>query len=92
VSHRKLQVESAEEVADTIRTALKYIPPEQLIISSDCGFGRQGCNRDIAFFKTVAIAQGTNIVRRELGLPESKRRASDPALQTDIVPKTSAAH
>jgi 5-methyltetrahydropteroyltriglutamate--homocysteine methyltransferase len=92
VSHRKLQVESAEEVADTIRTALKYIPPEQLIISSDCGFGRQGCNRDIAFFKTVAIAQGTNIVRRELGLPESKGRASDPALQTDIVPKTAAAH
>ena len=42
VSHRKLQVESAEEVADTIRAALKYIPPEQLIISSDCGFGRQG--------------------------------------------------
>ena len=71
---------------------MKYIPPEQLIISSDCGFGRQGCNRDIAFFKTVAIAQGTNIVRRELGLPESKGRASDPALQTDIVPKTAAAH
>jgi 5-methyltetrahydropteroyltriglutamate--homocysteine methyltransferase len=90
VSHRRLQVESAEEVADSIRTALKYIPPEQLIISSDCGFGRQGCNRDIAFFKTVAIAQGTNIVRRELGLPEKKGRASDPALQTDIVPKTAA--
>ena len=92
MSHRRLQVESAEEVADTIRTALKYIPPEQLIISSDCGFGRQGCNRDIAFFKTVAIAQGTNIVRRELGLSESKGRASDPALQTDIVPKTAAAN
>jgi 5-methyltetrahydropteroyltriglutamate--homocysteine methyltransferase len=87
VSHRTLQVERPEEVAATIRQALKYIAPEQLIISSDCGFGRQGCNRDIAFFKTAAIAQGTNIVRRELGLPETRVRSADPALQTDIVPK-----
>ena len=88
VSHRRLQVESAEEVAVSIRHALKYIAPEQLIVSSDCGFGRQGCNRDIAFFKTAAIVQGTNIVRRELGLPESTSRAANPALQTDIVPRT----
>jgi 5-methyltetrahydropteroyltriglutamate--homocysteine methyltransferase len=92
VSHRKLQVESAEEVAVSIRTALKYISPEQLIVSSDCGFGRQGCNRDIAFFKTVALAQGTNIVRRELGLPETTGRASMPELQTDIVPKAAGSH
>jgi 5-methyltetrahydropteroyltriglutamate--homocysteine methyltransferase len=90
VSHRALQVERPEDVAESIRTALKYISPEQLIVSSDCGFGRQGCNRNIAFFKTVAIAQGTNIVRRELGLPETTGRASDPALQTDIVPKTAS--
>jgi 5-methyltetrahydropteroyltriglutamate--homocysteine methyltransferase len=88
VSHRRLQVESAEDVAASIRHALKYIAPEQLIVSSDCGFGRQGCNRDIAFFKTVAIVQGTNIVRRELGLPEATSRAANPALQTDIVPRT----
>jgi len=86
VSHRTLQVESAEAVADSIRTALKHITPEQLIVSSDCGFGRQGCNRDIAFFKTVAIAQGTNIVRRELGIPLNAVRAAEPRLQTDIVP------
>lgn len=92
VSHRKLQVESAEEVAVSIRTALKYISPEQLIVSSDCGFGRQGCNRDIAFFKTIALAQGTNIVRRELGLPETTGRASMPELQTDIVPKAAGGH
>ena len=57
-------------------------------MSSDCGFGRQGCNRDITFFKSTAIAQGTNIVRRELGLPATPVRAADPQLQTDIVPKT----
>jgi 5-methyltetrahydropteroyltriglutamate--homocysteine methyltransferase len=88
VSHRTLQVERPEDVAATVRQALKHIAPEQLILSSDCGFGRQGCNRDIAFFKSTAIAQGANIVRRELGLPETPVRAADPALQTDIVPKT----
>ena len=88
VSHRTLQVEPAEEVASTIRKVLTHIAPEQLIISSDCGFGRQGCNREIAFFKTASIAQGTNIVRQELGLPVTHPRAADPALQTDIVPKT----
>ncbi len=87
VSHRRLQVEGAEDVASTIRQALKHIAPEQLIISSDCGFGRQGCNRDIAFFKTTSISQGTNIVRKELGLPETPVRAANPRLQTDIVPK-----
>jgi 5-methyltetrahydropteroyltriglutamate--homocysteine methyltransferase len=57
-----------------------------LIVSSDCGFGRQGCNRDIAFFKATAIAQGVNIVRAELGLPLTDIRAAQPTLQTDIVP------
>ena len=88
VSHRTLQVERAEEVAATIREALKHIAPEQLIVSSDCGFGRQGCNRDIAFFKSVSIAQGTNLVRQELGLPAPVPRAAEPQLQTDIVPKS----
>jgi 5-methyltetrahydropteroyltriglutamate--homocysteine methyltransferase len=88
VSHRTLQADRPEEVAARIRTALKHIAPEQLILSSDCGFGRQGCNREIAFFKAAAIAQGTNIVRRELGLPTTYVPAADPQLQTDIVPRT----
>jgi len=89
VSHRRLQVETPEEVAGTIRSAMKHIPAERLIISTDCGFGRQGCNREIAFFKTTSIAQGTNIVRRELGLEESPVRAASAELQTDIVPDKS---
>lgn len=90
VSHRRLQVEQPEEVAETIRYALKYIPAERLIISTDCGFGRQGCNRDIAFFKSVSIAQGTNLVRKELGLPTISVPAADPTLQTDLVPDKEA--
>ena len=83
---RTLQADRPEEVADSIRVALEHIAPEQLIVSSDCGFGRQGCNREIAFYKATAIAQGCNIVRRELGLETTHIRAADPALQTDIVP------
>ena len=85
VSHRALQADRPEEVAEQIRSALRYIPAEQLIVSSDCGFGRQGCNREIAFYKASAIAQGCNIVRRELGFAEREVPAADSALQTDVV-------
>ena len=42
VSHRTLQCDRPEDVAARIRRALEHIAPEQLIVSSDCGFGRQG--------------------------------------------------
>lgn len=86
VSHRTLQADRPEDVAAEIRRALEHIPPERLVVSSDCGFGRQGCNRDIAFYKASSIAQACNIVRAELGLETTYIPAADPALQTDIVP------
>jgi 5-methyltetrahydropteroyltriglutamate--homocysteine methyltransferase len=86
VSHRTLQADRPEEVAAEIRKALKCIPAERLIVSSDCGFGRQGCNREIAFYKASAIAQGCNIIRRELGLAVTYVPAADPSLQVDVVP------
>jgi 5-methyltetrahydropteroyltriglutamate--homocysteine methyltransferase len=55
-------------------------------VSSDCGFGRQGCNREIAFYKASAIAQGCNIVRSELGLPVTSVPSADPRLQIDVIP------
>lgn len=69
VSHRSLQVESPEQVAALIRKALKHVEPERLILSSDCGFGRQGMSRLHALYKMAAIVRGSNIVRGELGLP-----------------------
>lgn len=84
VSHRSLEVEGADEVAADIREALRHIELEKLILTSDCGFGRGGPNRLVAFHKASAIAQGANIVRRELGLPTTRIRAVDPALQIDI--------
>jgi 5-methyltetrahydropteroyltriglutamate--homocysteine methyltransferase len=67
-------------VAELIREALKSIPAERLVLSSDCGMGREGMSRRHAFYKMVALVQGTNIVRKELGLPLAETRAADPAL------------
>ncbi len=78
VDHRNLQVERPEQVADLTRRALKHIPADRLILSSDCGFGREGMSRRIAFYKMVSIVRGANIVRKELGLPEAQCLAADP--------------
>jgi 5-methyltetrahydropteroyltriglutamate--homocysteine methyltransferase len=86
VSHRSLQADRPEDVAAEIRKALKYIPADKLIVSSDCGFGRQGCTREIAFYKASAIAQGCNIVRKELGFDTTYVPATNPRLQIDVVP------
>jgi 5-methyltetrahydropteroyltriglutamate--homocysteine methyltransferase len=83
VSHRSLQVERPQEVAGLAREALRFINPGNLILSSDCGFGRQGCNRLIAFYKAAAIAQGANIVRKELGFDERYVPAADPHFLAD---------
>jgi 5-methyltetrahydropteroyltriglutamate--homocysteine methyltransferase len=78
IDHHTLQVESPDEVADLIRRALKMIPVERLVISSDCGMGREGMSRRHAFYKMVALVQGTNIVRGELGLPVATSLGADP--------------
>ncbi|MGB8435350.1 MAG: cobalamin-independent methionine synthase II family protein [Burkholderiales bacterium] len=77
VDHHTLQVETPEMVAATLRSALKHIPAERLIAATDCGMGREGMSRRHAFHKMVSIVQGTNIVRRELGLPEALCLAAD---------------
>ena len=80
ISHRTLQVERPEEVADLIRLALKHIEPERLILSSDCGFGRNGISRMHTYYKMVSMVRGANIVRKELGLEEVYVPATDPKL------------
>jgi 5-methyltetrahydropteroyltriglutamate--homocysteine methyltransferase len=77
VDHRNLQVERPEQVAAIVRRALQHIPAERLILTSDCGFGREGMSRRIAFYKMVSIVRGVNLVRRELGLREATCLAAD---------------
>ncbi len=80
ISHRTLQVERPEEIAALIRKALKYIEPERLILTSDCGFGRQGMSRMHAFYKMVALTRATNMVRKELGIEEAHIPATEMKL------------
>jgi 5-methyltetrahydropteroyltriglutamate--homocysteine methyltransferase len=77
IDHHTLQVERPDQVAEIIRTALKHVPPERLVISSDCGMGREGMSRRHAVYKMVAMVLGTNLVRKELGLPEAECLAAD---------------
>src|SRR5437899_11087580 len=78
IDHHTLQIERPDQVAGLIREALRHIPAERLVISSDCGMGREGMSRRHAQYKMVAMVLGTNEVRRELGLPEAECRAADP--------------
>jgi 5-methyltetrahydropteroyltriglutamate--homocysteine methyltransferase len=81
IDHRNCQVETPQQVATLLRKALEYVPPERLVVSSDCGFGREGLPRRVAFYKIVSLVQGTNLVRKELGLPEADVLVADPKLQ-----------
>jgi 5-methyltetrahydropteroyltriglutamate--homocysteine methyltransferase len=78
IDHHTLQVESPQEVAEVVRAALQHIPAERLILSSDCGMGREGMSRRHAFYKMVSLVQGTNLVKQELGLPVTPSLAADP--------------
>ena len=78
IDHHTLQIERPDQVAEIIREALKHIPPERMVISSDCGMGREGMSRRHAQYKMVAMVLGTNIVRKEMGLSEAECLAADP--------------
>jgi 5-methyltetrahydropteroyltriglutamate--homocysteine methyltransferase len=78
IDHHTLQVEAPTEVAEIVRRALKVIPAERLVLSSDCGMGREGMSRRHAFYKMVSLVQGVNLVKQELGLPLAESVAADP--------------
>jgi 5-methyltetrahydropteroyltriglutamate--homocysteine methyltransferase len=80
IDHHTIQVELPEEVAELVRTALEHIPAERLVLCTDCGMGREGMSRRHAYYKMVALVLGTNIVRKELGLPEADCAAADAEL------------
>lgn len=84
IDHHSLQVERPEEIAGQIRETLKHIPAERLILCSDCGMGREGMSRRHARYKMVSLVLGTNMVRRELGLPEAECLAADENLSLTV--------
>ena len=57
-------VETAEVVADRIRSALEFLPAAKIMVAPDCGM--KYLSRAIAFGKLKALADGAALVRREL--------------------------
>ena len=49
--------------------------------------GREGMSRRHAFYKMVSLVLGTNIVRKELGLPEAECLAADERYSLVVAPK-----
>jgi len=78
IDHHSLQVERVDAVAEHIRTAMQFVPAERLVISSDCGMGREGMSRRHALYKMGALVQGTNVIRKELGVPVAECLLADP--------------
>ena len=58
------EIETAEEVADTIRDALRFVDADKLVPSTNCGMAP--LSREVAFAKLNALSAGTRIVREEL--------------------------
>ena len=57
-------VETPEQVAERIRTGLKYVSPDRLVPAPDCGM--KYLSREVAFGKLKALSQGAAIVRKEI--------------------------
>jgi 5-methyltetrahydropteroyltriglutamate--homocysteine methyltransferase len=58
------RIETSSDVANRLRAALEFIPPERLIAAPDCGM--KYLPRATAFGKLQALAAGTAIVNAEL--------------------------
>jgi len=59
-----MAVEPPATIADRIRTAMRHVPAERLIVAPDCGM--KYLPRAVAFGKMQAMAAGAAIVRREI--------------------------
>jgi len=60
------KVETPEEVRDALKAAMKYVPAARLLPCTNCGMAPMA--RDIAEAKLKALAAGTALLRRELGV------------------------
>jgi 5-methyltetrahydropteroyltriglutamate--homocysteine methyltransferase len=59
------RVETPEEVAATLREAMKYVPAEKIFPCTNCGMAP--LDRGVAVGKLTALAGGAALLRRELG-------------------------
>jgi 5-methyltetrahydropteroyltriglutamate--homocysteine methyltransferase len=59
------RIETPEEVAAVLREAMKYVPAENILASTNCGMAPMP--RNVAYSKLQALAAGTALVRKEIG-------------------------
>jgi 5-methyltetrahydropteroyltriglutamate--homocysteine methyltransferase len=59
-------IEPPDLVATRVREVLRYVPPEQLVVTPDCGFSQTA--RWAARAKLKSMVEGVRIVNRELAL------------------------
>ena len=66
------RIETAEEVRDRVLEAARFIDPDHLGTTDDCGFSPFGddtsTSRDVAFAKITARVEGTRMASQSLGL------------------------
>jgi 5-methyltetrahydropteroyltriglutamate--homocysteine methyltransferase len=55
------EIETPEQIADTIGKALQYVPKNRLLPCTNCGLAPM--NREIALKKLQALAQGAALAR-----------------------------
>lgn len=58
-------IETAEEIAATIETALKHVPRERIIAGTNCGMAPM--RRDVAAAKLAALGRGAELARKRFG-------------------------
>ena len=59
------EIETPEQVADTIGEALKYVPRDRLLPCTNCGLAPM--DREVALAKLKALADGAALARRRYG-------------------------
>jgi 5-methyltetrahydropteroyltriglutamate--homocysteine methyltransferase len=59
------EVETPEQVADTIELAARHVPKHRIIASTNCGMAPM--RRDIAYAKLAALGRGAALARTRLG-------------------------
>ena len=59
------EIETPEQVAETIGTALQFVPKHRLFPCTNCGLAPM--DRDVALRKLEALARGAELARRKFG-------------------------
>lgn len=69
VNPRTDEIETPEEIIIRVKEALRYFPPDKIVLNPDCGFGTfaERCvnTPEVAYQKLQAIHSAATILRRE---------------------------